>query len=200
MKKAWGWALCILWFPNTAISFAMLLWNSSPFWWILFVHHKTDKINSVKKVQMQCLNAKSQDWAISPCQSYMHLLSPLHLLESCWRAVMPKSLPQNDSFVQASTDSPEAASWVLHLLLWYLWWAKLRPLAEMGFLGPQNSPAAPQGVLEVVRRLEKNFAALAAHRSLSMLCQDVSVPGGPGTAHGWEATMRLRMTGILSPP
>lgn len=55
---------------------------------------------------MQYPNAKTQD-EFSP-HAYMHL-SPLHLLESCWRAVMPKSLRRN-FFVQDLTDSLEAAS------------------------------------------------------------------------------------------
>lgn len=68
------------------------------------------------------------------------------------------------------------------------------------FLGLQSSLAAPRGALKVVRWLGEALAALAARRSLSVLCQDDSVPGGPGTTHGWEDNMGLNMIKVSSPP
>lgn len=85
-------------------------------------------------------------------------------------------------------------------MLWHLQQARLRPLAEVGFLGPQSSPAAPRGALSIVRWPGEALAALAAPRSLSVLRQDDSVPGGPAAAHGWEGTMGLQMIGTSSPP
>lgn len=87
------------------------------------------------------------------------------MLEGC----NAKVSPQKDPFLQALTASPEDTSWGLHLLLWHLRQAKLRPLAEVDFLGLQSSPAVPWGAPKVLRWLGEALADLAARRSLNSL-------------------------------
>lgn len=184
MKKAWGWAFYIWWLPNTAMSFAMLLGNSSPFWQTLFIHHKTDKINSVKKCKCSIWMLKP---SLSPClyASSSKSSAPSGvMLESCDAQISPQK------FLCAGFDRQP---WSCLL--------SATPLALASAVGQ----AQALGRDELFGAAEQSGSTLrstgscqeAGEKSSTFGCSQVSLnalPGGPGTAHGWEATIRLQMT------